>query len=301
MDKKKTVYFKRSKYRSEDFSINNLPLTRGAQFFDILKNEWKTFLLMGVLLFIFFIPYLTLDVFYWFIRVNLPSQIASTGGDEAAILEAVQFTDILYEVLVIPATLIFIIPIAGISRVLKRLVHGEGLLFKADFLEGIKMNIFHFLILGFIYCALRFTTQFIYIYISYMPLIPEIVRGVTTGVLFILFVPILLFMFAQDSIYKMNLWINFKNSYQLAIKSILIMWIFSFLIFGVYFLSYIQNIILKEGICIILVITIVPLYLLAISLYTMSRFDKYINVDYYQEIYRKGLRPYADTHKTDNL
>ena len=301
MSKKKTVYFKRSKYRSQDFSLNDLPMTRRAQFFDLFKTEWKTLLLIGLFILLFSIPYLTLDGFHWFIRINLPAELQSQGNDEETIYKALQFTEMMYELLLIPALMIFIIPIAGASRVLKRMIHGEGILFKDDFIEGIKINIKHFLILTFIYAFLRFTAQFIYIYIGNMPIISEIVRGVAMGVLYVLFVPILLFMFAQAAIYKMNLWINFKNSYRLAIKSILVMWIFSFIIFGVYFLEYIQNIVLKEGICIILILVFAPIYLLSLSLYTMSRFDKFINEEYYKEIYRKGLRPYVDAHEADNI
>ena len=66
-EKKKTVYFKRSKYRSGDFTENDLPLTRRRQFLDILKNDWKTLLLLGVILFFVSIPYLTIDFVHWFI------------------------------------------------------------------------------------------------------------------------------------------------------------------------------------------------------------------------------------------
>lgn len=301
MSKKETVYFKRSKYRANDFSVNDLPLTRKSQFFDIFKHEWKTLLLIGLLLLLFSLPYLAVNFVHWFIRVNLPAQLSSGGSNEEQIYQALQFTEIIYELALIPMTLIVVIPIAGIARVLKRLVHGEGLLFKSDFVEGIKLNIVQFLLITLIYAVLRFTTQFIYIYIGDIPFISTIIRGVSMGVLYALFLPILLFMLAQANIYKMNLGTNFKNSYQLAIRSILVMLVFSFIIFGVYFLRYIQNIILQLGICTIVILVLAPLYLLALSLYTMSKFDKYINEENYKEIYRKGLRPYDAAHKTDNL
>ena len=298
---KKTVYFKRSKYRSEDFTENDLPLTRGSQYFDIFKHEWKTLLLIGVVLFLFSLLYLAVDFFHWFIARNLPDQLLSQGSTEEEIYAALQFTEMMYEVALVIATLILMIPLAGISRVFKRMIHGEGLLFRADFLEGIKMNIIHFLILGFIYAFLRFSVQFVYIFVENVPYLAEITRGITMGVMYGLFFPIIIFMFAQDSIYKMNLWTNFKNSYQLTIRSILVMLLFSFIIFGVYFMRYIQNIILKESLYTILIIGFAPYYLLAISSFTMSRFDKFINQEYYPEIYRKGLRPYVDTHQTNNL
>lgn len=300
MSKKETVYFKRNKYRSEDFLVNDLPLTRRAQFFDILKHEWKSLLLIGFFLFLFSIPYLTIDILHWFIKINLPAQLESNGYTKEQIIQALQYTEMLYELLLVPATLIVIIPIAGAARVLKRMVHGEGVLFKADFLEGIKLNILHYLLLTLFYALLRFISQFIYIYIGNLVL-SEIVRGVSAGILFGLFVPILLFMFAQDAIYKLNLWINFKNSAQLTIRSILVMWVFSLLIFSVYFLRLVQNIILKEAICTILILVFVPWYLLALSLYTMSRFDIFINQEHYKEFYRKGLRPYDVTHQTNDL
>lgn len=300
MSKKETVYFKRNKYKSEDFTVNDLPLTRRSQFFDIFKHEWKTLLLIGLFLLLFSIPYLTIDFFHWFTKVNLPAQLESAGHTEDEIIRTLQYAEMLYELLLVPATIIVIIPIAGVARVFKRMIHGEGVLFKSDFLEGIKINVLHYILLAFIYSLMRFITQFIYIYIGNVTL-SEIIRGVSAGILYGLFLPILIIMFVEDAIYKMSFWTNFKNSYQIAIRSILIMWVFSFLIFGIYFLRYVQNIILREGICTILILVFAPLYLLAISLYTMSRFDLFINQEHYKEIYRKGLRPYDVTHETDNL
>lgn len=300
-ENKKTVYFKRSKYRSADFLESELPNTRRAQFFDIFKHQWKTLLLLGLFLFLFSLPYLTADFFHWFIARSLPEQLSSQGSTEQEIYTALQFTKMIYELVLVVATLILMIPIAGASRVLKRMVHGEGVLFKSDFIDGIKMNIGQYLILGFIYAILRFSVQFIYIYINNIPYVSEIIRGVSMGVLYALFFPILIFMFAEAAIYKMNIWTNFKNSYQLAIRNILFMLIFSFLIFGIYFMRYIQNVILKEGLYTILIILISPYYLLSISLFTMSQFDKYINQEHYIEIYRKGLKPYVDPHQTNNL
>ena len=55
-EKKKTLYFKRNKYRDSEFTENDLPLNRRSQFFDIVKNDWKTLLLIGVVLLVSSIP-----------------------------------------------------------------------------------------------------------------------------------------------------------------------------------------------------------------------------------------------------
>lgn len=299
MPKKETVYFKRSKYRKEDFALSDLPDNRGKQFFDIFKNDWKTLLLSGLILLIFSLPFLTLEFFHWFIVINLPIQLQSQGIDETTIYSSLQLTEVIYELGLILCNLIFAVSLAGLARVLKRLVHGEGVLFRDDFFTGIKQNVGHFLLLMFIYSFLRFATQFTYIYIKDIPIVSEIVIGISTGILFILFVPIILFMFAQDAIYKMNIWTNFKNSYQLAIRSILVMLIFSLLIFGTYFIRYIP-LIYVELIVWGFIIIISPLYFLSLSLFTMSKFDRYINKDNYPEVYRKGLRPDGNIYNHSN-
>ncbi len=299
MAKKEIVYFKRSKYRKEDFALNDLPDNRGKQFFDIFKNDWKTLFLSGLILFLFSIPFLTLEFFHWFTIINLPIQLQNQGIDETTIYSSLQLTEVIYELGLILCNLIFAVSLAGLARVLKRLVHGEGVLFRDDFFTGIKQNVGHFLLLMFIYSFLRFVTQFTYIYIKNIPIVSEIVVGVSTGILFILFVPIILFMFAQDAIYKMNIWTNFKNSYQLAIRSILVMLIFSLLIFGTYFIRYIP-LIYVELIVWGFIIIISPLYFLSLSLFTMSKFDRYINKDNYPEVYRKGLRPDGNIYNHSN-
>ena len=83
MEKKEKVYFKRNKYRKDDFSINDLPLTRRKQFFDIFKNDWKTLLLLGLILLLFSIPYLAIDGIHWFIKFNLPTQLYGDGATTA--------------------------------------------------------------------------------------------------------------------------------------------------------------------------------------------------------------------------
>ena len=290
MSKKKTVYFKRSKYRVDDFGVNDLPLTRRHQYFDIFKNDWKTLLFCGLLLFFFSLPYLTVDVLHWFIKANLPAQLKADGGTPEMIQSGLMLTDIIYEAILVVATLFIAVPLAGIARVLKRLVHGEGVLFKNDFFDGVKLNVWQFLVLIFIYAVLRFVTQLVFIYIKDIPYIAEIVYGASMAILYLIFVPILLFMFSEASIYKMKFMMNFKNSAQLAFNSILFMMIFSVIIFGVYFMRYIYHPILRVGLDSLLIL-LSPLYLLALSLFTMSRFDKYINQENYPEIYRKGLRP----------
>ena len=299
MAKKETVYFKRSKYRKDDFALSDLPNSRGKQFFDIFKNDWKTLLFLGLILFLFSLPFLTLEFFRWFIEFNLPAQLESQGIDDATIYSSLQLTEVFYELLIIVTNMIIAIPLAGSARVLKRLVHGEGVLFKDDFLTGIKQNVGHFLLFMFIYSILRFSMQFTYIYIKNIPIVAEIVRGVTMGAFFVLFVPILLFMFCQDAIYKMSVWINFKNSYQLTIRSILAMLIFSFLIFGTYFIRYIPLIYVVLIVWGFLIL-ISPIYLLSLSLFSMSKFDRYINKDNYPEVYRKGLRPDGNIYHTND-
>ena len=133
MAKKETVYFKRSKYRKDDFTVDDLPNSRGKQFFDIFKNDWKTLLLLGIILFLFSLPFLTVEFIHWFITSNLPTQLRNQGIDDATIYSSLQLTEVFYEVALILTNLIITIPLAGTANVLKRLVHGEGVLFKDDF------------------------------------------------------------------------------------------------------------------------------------------------------------------------
>ena len=287
---KKTVYFKRSKYRAEEFSVNDLPLNRGRQFFDILKNDWKLILGLGFIFLLFSIPYLTVGVLHWFIRANLPAQLYADGGTDETVYQALQMTEILYEVALVPCSLLLCIPLAGSARIFKRLAHAEGVLFKDDFFMGLKMNIGHFILYMFFYCFLRFFAQFTYIYVENIPIVAPIVQGVSMGILYLFFVPILLVMFTQDSLYKINVWMNFKNSYQIAVREILKLIIFSIIIFGVYFFRLFEHPIIETAIDIVLIL-LSPFFLLALFLFMLSRFDKYINLDYYPDIYRKGLRP----------
>lgn len=49
------------KFKSVDYSTSLLPTTRRAQFKDIYSHEFKTLLLLGAWLLVFFIPFLLVE------------------------------------------------------------------------------------------------------------------------------------------------------------------------------------------------------------------------------------------------
>ena len=122
MSKKKTVYFKRSKYRVDDFELNDLPLNRRQQFFDIIKNDWKTLLWMGLILLFFSLPYLSIDVLHWFIKGNLPTQLADDGGTPEMIASGIMLTDIIYEATLVVVTLFIDLSLYAMLSRIGRLV-----------------------------------------------------------------------------------------------------------------------------------------------------------------------------------
>lgn len=288
---KKTVIFKRQKYRVDDFSLAKLPDNRFKQFFDIFKIEWKTLLLLGCILLLFSLVFIVLEVLHTFVASNLPSQLRADGGTEEQIINAQRLVEIIYNAILIPVFMIISVGLSGIARVLQRMVYGEGILLKDDFLHGIKINFKQYLILSLIYGVIRWIVVFNFYYIGTVMALGEIVQGTSMGVFYLLIVPILLFMFAQSIIYDIKIWTNFKNSSKIAIASFFPMLIFGGILLGLFFLNFIWDPFIKMGIEIAIILLIAPIYLLSLLLYSVSRFDLFINRDNYPQAYRKGLRP----------
>ncbi len=291
---------KKVKMPTPDFLIEQLPSTRKKQFFDIFKNEWRTLLLIGLILVLFALPFFISNIFeYGFMSGTsdtLKKALEAEGksAEEIAKVIKIQMRSIhlLFTGINIICFMIFSLGLAGISRIIKCLSFGEGVIFKSDFFIGIKKYYKSFLAVGFFaglfYFLMTYTSNMIQALSSDNQAL-LIVKGLTIGFYFAILVPIFLFSLAQSTLYNAPFFKNFSNSIKFIINKYYICLIFSIILYAVYLLTYIIYPLITILCFIAVIILIVPLIALAFHLFALSLFDKYINKDYYPQIYKKGL------------
>lgn len=281
------------KYASKDFEELALPKTRFKQFGSILKLEWRTLLKIGLLLLVFFLIFFALEIGKWAINNAYYRALQEAGKleDYEAARKMVHF---FYSIiLIIPFTLIAV-GLSGLIRVIQHLVYGDGVLFKEDFLTGVKLNVKQYLFITIFFWVIHFIVQVNITFVSGIDILSQIVQGVSIGIEYALVVPIVLFFIAGGSTYKLKFKENLSNSSKLVFASLIIVILFSFSIYGLTYLNMISNIAIRVLVQALVVLIVGPIYLLAWYTYAFSRFDKYINLENYPEFYRKGLRKLHD-------
>ena len=278
------------KYSKTDFSVDQLPKNRLDQFGDIFKLEWRTLLLIGAMLFVFFIPEMVLLIFKNYYLVNLKTIV------EEQEYPFYQFaSNLIVDAIQLVSFLIFAIGFAGILRIFRHLVWGEQVYFFNDFKKGIKTN-FKTVCLVFIFCdlmiALNHLASFaINTYLS-SPM-NVIVIVIVDFIQFFLILPSCLYIITTNNIYQLSLRQSILNSFVLLFKSYLLTFWVVLIPAGIYFIYLIPSPLVTGFAVLLYFLIIVPLLLLTIYLIHINYFDKYIN-DKYPKVLHKGLSSYQE-------
>lgn len=262
-------------------SLNNLPINRKSQFKYLLKYRWKSLLIMGGVLLLFAIPLFVSLLLKDLKAISIVSN--SPDGDE---LTTLFINDIFYAVFVIPSTIIFFLGLAGIYRIIRNYIWGEGVIFGSDFFLGIKQNWKHFLINGLVSSTLFYgvylATAYINVpFVKYLPL--------AFAILFIF--PVILVHMNLTVIYKNNYFVQFKNAFVIYIRRFYIYFPLFLLaiIIPVIFMVFTIPLLVKYIILFVFIYLFIPFFVLLISVISIHEFDEMINKDRHPELYKKGL------------
>ncbi len=291
---------RKQKAPTKDFLLEQLPSNRRKQFFDIVKNEWRTLLLLGAVMCLFFVPFIVSNIceagFMNGSAEAIRSQMESQGKTVEEITSAVQnqmrSIHLLFNAINILCFVIFSLGLAGASRVIKCLCFGEGVLFGSDFSAGIKKYW-----KGFALCA--FFAGLFYFLISYVSvsLNPlgqtqqgvNILSGVTSGFYYAIIVPLILFSAAQATIYDLPLMKNVANSLRFTLVRYYWTAIFALIVYGFSLLTMIVYPLIMILAYLLSILLVLPFFVLAFHLFALSLFDRYVNAVHYPQIYMKGL------------
>ena len=262
-------------------SLNNLPTNRKSQLKYLLKYRWKSLMIMGGILLLFAIP-----LFISILLKDLKAISIVTNSPDRNELTVLFINDIFYAVFVIPSTIIFFLGLAGIYRVIRNYVWGEGVIFGSDFFLGIKQNWKHFAIDGLVSSTLFYgvylATAYINVpFVKYLPL--------ALAILFIF--PTILVHMNLTVIYKNNYFVQFRNAFVIYIRRFYIYFPLFLLAIAipVIFMFFTIPLLVKYIILFVFIYLFIPFFVLLISVFSIHEFDETINKNRHPELYKKGL------------
>lgn len=257
-----------------------LPDNRRREFFYLIKYRWKSILLIGGLLFLFSIPLLGSLLLKDLKAISIVT--TSIDNDVSALL----INDLFYSVFIVPSFVILFVGLAGIYRVMRNYIWAEGVIFKTDFLIGIKQNWLPFAFDGFIFSVLFYGIYLatIYINVPYLKYLPM-------ALCLIVIYPVIFIHMNLTVVYKNNYFKQMKNALLLYIRRAYIYLPLFILLIVVPFIFFIFNIplLIKYIVLFIFIDLFLPFYILLFSVYSTSVFDYFINKERHPDLYKKGL------------
>ena len=279
------------KLKDKDFDEALLPSTRKSQFKDILSHEYKSILLIGMWLLVFFVPLILLESFSnIFVYTYIEQNNSSLSPDEIQSFE--MLVTIVKEMALVLCYMVFSIGVAGSVRIIRNFVYGEAIFFKEDFILGIKKYWKVCLLSSFIFGFLKGTNNILlYLVNNYANMNSlYILVGLAIGIFYLFIVPIIFFYMSLAVTYDLKFKQCLVIAIRFALANLLIAIIFSALLFGLTFIWYIGILLVVDIILVVSIAFISPLYILVWHLYVTSKFDRFINKEQFPEIYKKGLR-----------
>ena len=271
-------------YSNKEFKESDLPHNRKEVFFDTLKVRFLLYLKIGFVLFLFLLPFLGVNLYG---KLLIASYLEENGMTEEAINQASQMKTII-TLFYVPAFMIFSIGLAGVMKVLRQLIWGEGVVFKDDFKSGIKQNYQTFLTTFFIFGLVYVLDTFV----SSLNLEYKFIVYIPYGVTFVFIIPVFMYILTQSILYSNKYTSFLKNSIYFFIKTVPVSLLFTLILLVLIYpinSSYLPSLWLQYSIISVVIILIIPFFLSAKILYDFSVYDKYINVKDYPEYVDKGI------------
>lgn len=260
------------KVSSTDFTKESLPKTRFEVFSDKIKNQYRIFIFLGLLMLIFFLPTLACEVLKDSLKLSL----------EVTEYESIDF---FINLLKIPSLMIFSVGLAGGMRVIKILIFDEPVFFLDDFIKGIKNNFSTFLFGGFMIGFVSFFNN----WIGKFPLDPKFLLKIPSYLFIIFILPVFIIYFCLQNIYK----IRIKNSLLLGsylyLKNLFFIFFFYIISLIPFFTLSIPFLLIKYFALALAMLFLFPLTLTILMLAMNKIFDKEINKTKYIELYEKGI------------
>lgn len=272
----------KNKVARKDFSEANMPHNRKEVFKDLLINRTSTLFSLGLMMLLFALPLIAAIIF---------SNLSISSFD----LTDIENNQELYNkfllnlnsnnLLILIGLIILSFGCAGTYKIIRLLIWQEGIFFYSDFFKGIKSNWKGFSLTFTIIGMINFVSQYLFynVNINEYPFVACVI-------VIAFFLPCVLFILGQTTIYNMPYLHKLKNSFLLSWRN----WYTSIPVVLLNSLFVIIPLLISNVLAYIILIIVIPLIIAPLlvlfnTLYTDTIFDKYINKDNFKEIYDKGI------------
>lgn len=258
-----------------------LPHTRPQVFTDRIEMHAGTFLLCGLLLSVFALPLLAVR-FYTDLMVSTVQQsFAAQQITQIQLEGTVQTIQLFSSLINILCYGILGVGVMGVIRIVKRLAWSESVSFWQDFAIGVRQN------LGGVWC---------FVAMGLLNAFHTVVLQNDSGLLTFLpwclyafvWLPILLHIIVQISIYNHKAWDIITTSAFVYIKTAPVSILFSMLFMSYGLMDLIGSAALKYVLKIGFVV-LLPFLMLGWFLYCCSALDRYVNERSYPDLVDKGV------------
>lgn len=269
---------KKIKHASSDFTYNDLPKTRKELFFDRILHRYNVLFKLGLLMLLFTIPLLLSIVLKDTIKLSLVSDDGYIDNDSNYSINIIfSFVDII-------TFAILSIGLAGSFRIIRLYIWDEIIFLKEDFIKGIKNNAKSFI--GF---SILVSLINILVNLSINIDAPNFTRYLPFGIFIVLILPIVFISLSFNNVYNVTFFQSIKNSTYLFIKQLFIILPFYLLVCLNGLIYFIPYLLFKYLVIFLFTIFLTPIIIFIWNLCMFYVFDKYINIDQYKNIYKKGL------------
>ena len=285
---------KKTKFNSQDYSIDNLPSNRIEVFFDVIRNHWKTLLSIGLFLLLFMIPLLTLEIIDEIFSIQLIGMHQSEEIDNQTLSMYLQMTYFIDGIVKTLMLMIFSLGISGSVRLIKKLIWAEGIEFLHDFKMGIQENwrkmMRLFLLVGIVSTVDRTMPYILSQTTTLTELSYTALRSVLSSVSVLLLVPLAAFVFSQIVFYENRFLSMCINSIAFCGKTILSTYgLLAIICIPCAIVNHFCNISIQIVVYSFAAVILLPLILMMWLLYSCYIFDRYVNPKFYPEIIDKGI------------
>lgn len=277
----------RNKMSKTEYTIDMMPHTRRAVFFDVLKLQYKSLLLIGVLFLAAAVPLIAAYVFEQVYSSIMLDQVTVGSTEYASVLGRISLLSEIVAFVKIPLYCLFAIVLAGGMRMIRQYAYEECVHFSTDLMSGIKQNTKQTVILMLLASLLWAISYFAYGLRHISDGMMGIITVLPVCLFLVIFLPIAMIMAVLIPIYNNGFLKNFKLAVYIFAKEpfkIILACICCLSIFAVSFIPNFYTGVLGR----VLGVVLLPFGMLGFYLFMFNVLDKHINNIYYPEIVGKG-------------
>ena len=272
---------RKERVRETDYQNNKRPLTRREQFFDIFKHRFVELLKLSLLQAVFNMPLIvSLILFY-----NL-------------VTRATDINSLMTVFLIQGGSLIIAIPVSftglsGLYHSLKKIAYAEGEYASTSFFIGLREEWKRGFLIGLgLGVSLAIAVIGFFFFYYYLSNINATVSGLGIAIVIIQAIVVYIvsmYSIGQISIYSNKLRYVYKNSFIMTLIRFPLNLLILLLHPGIFIaFALIMDITMYVGVVLLIFFTGISHLLWMMNL--LGAFDKYINKEFHQDIYRKGLK-----------